>query len=115
MTPELQGYQERLQAELDALITAIAQSEAAAGTVELDQTCVGRLSRMDAMQQQAMARNAWQRYSLRRRQVEAALARVTAGTYGHCCRCREELETERLDTDPAVVFCTDCATGRERR
>jgi len=61
MTSEPRTYRERLQAELDALAIAIAESNDAGGTVELDQTRVGRLSRMDAMQQQAMAKNTRER------------------------------------------------------
>ncbi|RKT46975.1 TraR/DksA family transcriptional regulator [Thiocapsa rosea] len=114
MTPDPRTYGERLQAELDALIIDIAESNDAGGSVELDQTRVGRLSRMDAMQQQAMAKNTRERYGIRRLQVEAALARIEAGTFGRCCLCRNPLDTERLDSDPAVVFCADCAEAREQ-
>ncbi|WP_296809511.1 molecular chaperone DnaK [Thiocapsa sp.] len=114
MTSDPRTYGERLQAELDALIIDIAESNDAGGAVELDQTRVGRLSRMDAMQQQAMAKNTQERYGIRRLQVEAALARIDAGTFGLCCLCRDPLDTERLDSDPAVVFCAGCAQEREQ-
>jgi DnaK suppressor protein len=113
MMPDVHIYRERLQAELKALILDITEADSATDTVELDQTRIGRLSRMDAMQQQAMARNTQARYGIRRQQVEAALARVEAGTYGRCCLCREVLTTARLEADPAVVFCADCAAERE--
>ncbi|MBK1645847.1 hypothetical protein CKO25_14525 [Thiocapsa imhoffii] len=79
MTSDPRTYGERLQAELDALIIDIAESNDAGGTVELDQTRVGRLSRMDAMQQQAMAKNTHERYGIRRRQIEAALGLAASG------------------------------------
>jgi RNA polymerase-binding transcription factor DksA len=62
----------------------------------------------------AMAKNTRERYGIRRLQVEAALARIDAGTFGLCCLCRDPLDTERLDSDPAVVFCADCAEAREQ-
>ncbi|MCK7580327.1 MAG: TraR/DksA C4-type zinc finger protein [Chromatiales bacterium] len=115
MMPDSSLYQERLQAELDELILAIGEAGSAAGTVELDQTRVGRLSRMDALQQQAMAQGTRARLLGRKRRVEAALARITSGAYGRCCSCQELLPPQRLATDPAVVFCADCAEARETR
>jgi DnaK suppressor protein len=108
-------YQTRLRAELDELIMAIARDDGATDTVELDQTRVGRLSRMDALQQQAMAQGARGRQLNRQRRLEAALARIAAGTYGYCCECHGPLSEQRLNTDPAVVFCVDCAEAREMR
>jgi DnaK suppressor protein len=95
-------------------IIAIAESTDAGGTVVLDQTRVGRLSRIDAMQQQAMAKNTRERYGIRRLQGEAALARIDVGTFGLCGLRRDPLDAERLDSDPAVVFCADCAEAREQ-
>jgi DnaK suppressor protein len=57
LTPEIRIYQERLQAAMDDLVVDLAQANGATDTVELDQTRVGRLSRMDAIQQQAVVRN----------------------------------------------------------
>lgn len=86
-----------------------------ARTVTLDQTSVGRLSRMDAMQQQAMAQASLQRLALQRRRVEAALDRVRHGTYGRCCECDREVGLERLLSDPAAPFCMDCQEERDGR
>jgi DnaK suppressor protein len=115
MTRDLNPYRERLHRERDALLQAIGEASDATGTVELDQTRVGRLSRMDALQQQAMAKGTRERLLTRQRRLEAALARIEAGTYGHCCACHEPLTPQRLDADPAAVFCADCAAERERR
>tara|TARA_B100000963_G_scaffold84388_1_gene72026 strand:- start:991 stop:1317 length:327 start_codon:yes stop_codon:yes gene_type:complete len=76
-----------------------------AAPVELDQTQQGRLSRMDALQQQAMAAETQRR---RHRQVlllDAALQRLDDGEYGHCVSCGEEIEANRLELDPATPFC----------
>lgn len=106
---------ERIAAELQDVCAAIAQSEHSAATVELDQSSIGRVSRMNAMQQQALAKGVTERLSLRRRKLEAALARLDAGTYGSCCACQEEIGQERLAVDPAAVFCADCADERENQ
>lgn len=76
MISDITLYRERLRAELDELILSIGETTGAAATVELDQTRVGRLSRMDAMQQQAMAQNSRERLLGRQRRVEAALTRI---------------------------------------
>lgn len=92
---------------------AIARAGAAAATVTLDQSSVGRLSRMDAMQQQAMAQGQLARLLTRRRQLQAAVARLEAGRFGLCCECGAMLDADRLANDPAVVFCADCMAERE--
>ena len=53
-----------------------------------------------------------QRLHNERRKVEAAIARVEAGTYGICCQCDEEMTTERLRADPAAPFCQECIDDR---
>lgn len=107
------NFRELLNLELARIADDIGEANNAAGTVMLDQSSVGRLSRMDAMQQQAMAQGMRARLETRKRQLQAALERIEAGTYGVCCACDAELEVERLRSDPAVVFCADCRAERE--
>lgn len=78
-------------------------------TVALDQQAVGRLSRMDAMQAQAMA--AAQERTRRRelQRIAAAERRLTAGDYGLCEDCGEPIPEGRLRIDPAAERCTGCA------
>ena len=95
-----------------ALPVAIEHARAGASPVALDQSAIGRVSRIDAMQQQALAQNLLSRLTQRQRQLDAALERVEAGAYGLCCACHERIEPERLTADPAVVFCHGCATER---
>ncbi len=77
--------------------------------VELDQQSVGRLSRMDAMQVQAMAQAVEARRQGRLRRIEAALRRLESGAYGYCVSCDEEIPLKRLEVDPATERCVDCA------
>jgi len=79
--------------------------------VELDQQSVGRLSRMDAMQQQAMALATEQQRQQHLARIDSALARIEAGTYGECVRCGEEISEKRLLADLTVTLCIDCARG----
>ncbi|MDP2399512.1 MAG: molecular chaperone DnaK [Burkholderiales bacterium] len=103
----------RLEADLLSVQQALAEADAAADTVILDQSSVGRLSRMDAMQQQAVAAGLRGRLASQKLKLQSALDRVTAGSYGLCCQCEAEIDIERLDSDPAAVFCADCSMERE--
>lgn len=113
MKPDSSEFRRRLSAQLQQLAEAIEQAQASAGTVKLDQSSVGRVSRMDAMQQQAMARGLQERLVTRKRKLEAALVRLESGSYGRCCQCQTAMEPQRLEADPAAVFCAACATQRE--
>ena len=95
----------RRLAELDELSD---QNERDRAPVELDQTRVGRLSRMDAMQGQAMAAAQAERRRIERLRIENALARIADGTYGECLRCGEDIAEARLHADPATPVCVDC-------
>jgi len=88
-------------------------SRATAGsrkTVELDQQSVGRLSRQDALQQQAMAKAQDARRANELRRIDAALARIEAGDYGWCAECGEAIGAKRLDIDPIADCCVSCAS-----
>lgn len=110
MNLDLDAFRRRLEADLAKLEQTLTQVNESARTVALDQSSVGRLSRMDAMQQQAMARGMQERLATHRRRITAALARIDAGTFGRCCQCDAEIAPERLEGDPAAVFCVDCMT-----
>ena len=85
----------------------------AAQIVELDQTSVGRVSRMDAMQGQAMAIAANQRREIELQKIGAALKRIEQEDYGICVECDEEISEPRLKLDPAASLCIDCASKKE--
>ena len=77
--------------------------------VELDQSRLGRLSRMDALQGQAMSLAADRRRQVEILRVEAALKRLECGEFGYCIACGEEIGMSRLELDPATPTCIDCA------
>lgn len=113
MNLDFGAFRRRLEADLARLNEALSQASHSAGTVTLDQSSVGRLSRMDAMQQQAMARAMEHRLQTQKRKLMAALDRIESGTFGLCCQCESDLEPARLQSDPAVVFCAGCLLERE--
>jgi len=101
--------------KLKAELQSIAESgDESAAIVELDQTTVGRLSRMDAMQAQAMAKASAQRRAQVLRRIEAALRRIDNDEYGFCEVCGEAINPKRLEFDPTVTLCIGCASDAER-
>ncbi|MEO1191517.1 MAG: TraR/DksA C4-type zinc finger protein [Pseudomonadota bacterium] len=98
-----------LQAELAQLAALEATSAEARAPVELDQTTQGRLSRMDALQVQAMALETQRRREGRRRRIAAALERLESGDFGFCLSCGEEIAPKRLELDLTTPTCVDCA------
>ena len=99
-----------LREELEGIADSAAE---ASEVVELDQSKVGRLSRMDAMQGQAMAQASKERREQRLRQIEAALARLDDDEYGYCQACGELIDPRRLEFDPTTLLCIDCASKAE--
>ncbi|MDZ7809508.1 MAG: TraR/DksA C4-type zinc finger protein [Arhodomonas sp.] len=106
---DLDALRARLVERHEALLAGDATRREAADTVELDQQRNGRLTRMDALQGQAMARARNERARNEITRIEAALKRLDAGTYGDCLRCEEPIDPRRLNADPAAVLCIDCA------
>ncbi len=88
----------------------MAASEGNDKPVELDQSRVGRLSRMDALQGQALAQETARRRKNELSRIEAALSRVESGDYGYCVNCDEEISDKRLAVDPSTPLCIDCAS-----
>lgn len=101
----------KLKAELESVAKS---GEESAATVELDQSKVGRLSRMDAMQAQAMAQASARRREHMLRRIDAALVRIDNGDYGVCRECDEPISPRRLEFDPTVTLCVDCASKAEQ-
>ena len=96
----------KARAELQALSATLAE---AGKTVELDQTRVGRLSRMDAMQGQQMALEAARRHKQKLQNIGVALRKIESDEFGYCVDCGEEIDIRRLKADPANSKCIDCA------
>ncbi|MEO1161516.1 MAG: TraR/DksA C4-type zinc finger protein [Pseudomonadota bacterium] len=79
--------------------------------VELDQQSVGRLSRMDAMQRQAMAQAQERARTAELARLDQAMRRLEDGEYGWCATCGDKIAAARLDVDPAAAVCVECASG----
>jgi len=110
---DLEYFRQALLELQQNLIKLGAAGEAAAQTVELDQSRVGRLSRMDALQAQAMSQASNRRRAATLRGVAAALRRIDQGDYGECRECGEMINPKRLEFDPTLRLCIACADGQE--
>ncbi len=106
---DINEFKTRLKERLEAINTLQENQKKKGVSVELDQTRVGRLSRMDAMQQQAMAKAAARLTDQERQRIQTALSRMTAGDYGYCILCDEEITEGRLRFDPSILTCISCA------
>ncbi len=110
---DLQHYKNRLEDRLADIKKQQDSRKPHSGPVELDQGRVGRLSRMDAMQQQAMAQAAGRLMESERTRILTALDRIRSGDYGYCIICDEEIAVGRLRSDPSVLSCISCAQKSE--
>lgn len=95
------------------LLTVRESGTLAAGTVTLDQTSVGRLSRMDALQSQAMLQEAARRRELLLQEIAGALQRIESGDYGFCELCDDEIAEKRLEINPTARYCIACSSRLE--
>jgi len=109
MQIDLEAARETLLARREELKALSEMSAESRDAVALDQQSVGRLSRMDAMQAQAMAKANERQRRMELSRIEAALRRIDEDEYGYCQKCGEEIAPERLRVDPAASFCVDCA------
>lgn len=106
--------EQRLRAMREAILALAEARSGGADTVELDQARTGRLSRMDALQLQAMAKAGEARAQLELQRIEAALKRIESGTFGDCVDCGKPIAQARLEANPTVIRCVACAEIQER-
>lgn len=102
-------FDPKVRAELSDLHAVSALSKADRAPVALDQQSIGRVSRIDSLQVQAMAQAAEARRLARIRQLEFTLARLQDEEFGYCIECGEFIGLARLDIDPAALRCVACA------
>ena len=107
-------FKKRLQGRLAEINATSEMKKSSEGPVELDQSRLGRLSRMDAMQQQEMARAASRLVEQEKQRIKAALSRMESGEYGYCVMCDDEIAEGRLRFDPSVLICISCAREVEK-
>jgi DnaK suppressor protein len=112
---ELNAIEDRLKTLHQSVEQSLSMARENAATVILDQSSVGRISRMDAMQQQAMASVQRERMLIQQRRLSAAIQRKEAGTLGMCCQCELTIPMDRLLNDPATPFCADCQEEIDER
>lgn len=104
---ELRALQEELEAQLS-------ESKAHSAPVDLDLP-IGRLSRMDAIQQKHMAEANRRSAQLRLQQIQAAFNVAKEGEYGWCRQCEGPISYRRLKARPESPFCLECQSLRERK
>ncbi|MFT5487408.1 MAG: DnaK suppressor protein [Paracoccaceae bacterium] len=105
-TDKFRALLEARKAELTASIENATES---AAPVELDQQVQGRLSRMDAIQGQAMAQATIERRRVEIAQIDAAFKRMEEDEFGYCVECGEDIAPKRLELSPAIARCVECA------
>jgi len=109
---KISSFRSKLKSDLLALESEDALGLESQKTVALDQQSVGRLSRMDALQQQAMAKATSARRTQQRQRIVATLARIEEGEFGYCAECGDDISLKRLALDPTVPTCINCAKGQ---
>jgi DnaK suppressor protein len=103
---ELTGELERIVAKLER---SMRTTEEAMRPVQLDQSAVGRLSRIDSLQNQGLTRNLQEREQAKLGQVVTAFQRLEDGTYGSCTECGGAIPFERLQIFPETPTCSSCS------
>ena len=111
MTADVERFRDQLCARKTELQALSHQTAGARKAVALDQQSVGRLSRQDALQQQAMANAQETRRRAELVRIEGALDRIASGEFGYCDTCGEVIDARRLAIDPTTVYCVECARG----
>ena len=112
--PDLKYFEEKLLDQQEQILGISETINEAGKPVLLDQNSVGRLSRMDAMQAQAMAQAGQQRQQDQLRLIADALERIDDGDFGRCLQCDELIAPKRLDVEPTVRYCIACASSLEK-
>lgn len=111
---QIEEFRQMLLELKEELSTAMHSTDESSKTVQLDQASVGRLSRMDAIQQQQMSKAYRGRVRIRLQQVKAALSSIERGSFGFCNACEEPIALERLEIRPESPICMECQSERER-
>jgi DnaK suppressor protein len=110
---DLDYYRKMLLHIRDELSAVAERGKEAAATVELDQSKVGRLTRMDALQAQAMSAASNRRREMQLQSIAKALTRIQNQEFGWCDECGGAIAPKRLEFDPSVESCIECAQKRE--
>ena len=112
-TSKIELLKQKLLDQQASLLSVTKAGARAAQTVELDQARVGRLSRMDALQEQAMSQERLRRRDNELAAIAAALTRIALDEYGDCTECGNVIAEKRLEFIPSVSLCLKCASEFE--
>lgn len=111
LTPQQLGQiRDDLLRALSKLERSMKNTEISARPVELDQSCIGRLSRIDALQNQGLSQNLKEREQAHLAKVMDALRRLEEGSYGICTACNKPIGFDRLLIFPETRSCAPCGT-----
>lgn len=110
---DLQKFKQLLELQRNELMSSQQKAQSSIQTVELDQSSVGRVSRVDALQSQSMAIETTRLRQQQLRKISTALALIESGDYGYCSICDDEIDPRRLEIDPASTMCVPCASKQE--
>lgn len=105
---KIEELRAEITAELERLERSMRATDRGLRPVELDQTAVGRLSRMDELQNQAMSKNLREREDMKLGGLLGALRRIEEGTFGRCSECDAAIPVDRLEIFPEASTCVDC-------
>ena len=110
---ELNRFKTLLLQQRDTLMASQRLGQSATETLALDQSSVGRVSRIDAIQSQSMTIETTRLRQQQLRQITTAIAMIESGDYGFCTECHAEIDVKRLSIDPAAMQCVPCASRLE--
>ena len=105
---EKQKLREHIGATLVELAKQIDLASQSSETVELDQALAGRVSRIDAIQQQKMAEASLIRAEREEKQLKNVLSRLDDISFGECEECGEAIGIKRLMVKPESIYCITC-------
>ena len=110
---DIEAFKARLFERREEILAALEAADEAAKPVELDQSRIGRLSRLDEISGQQMALAMQRREKAEIGRIDAAMKRIEFGDFGYCVSCDGDIAVARLEANPAVPTCIDCAAKAE--
>jgi len=112
---QINHLKKQLKLKAAELESQLEESRQSTEPVTLDQQSVGRVSRIDAIQQQQMAVANREQSMLLLKRVSAALRRIESEEYGFCLQCGEPIAYARLEVQPFTPLCLDCQSAMEKK
>jgi DnaK suppressor protein len=109
----IESFRELLESRQRELQQLLVNDADTTRPVTLDQQSVGRVSRIDAIQQQQMALANHQQSKALLSQIDVALRRIDAGEFGDCLHCGETIAAARLQVQPWASLCIACQSAAE--